>query len=260
MLAQHDRQPAIRLEQLARCQDDARGRPEVIDAVAQTIRHRHIAAVAPERGIVAFGGLVMQDDEITDRLVLVCHGAVILFGQQRIEGLARPKIEQFHQARLNQVNAGRFERLQEPAGEADGHDITVPAQFAATGGEAQELRIGQGLAVEVGQQRFRRFLFRCEIRAEDMTVAGAVLERNTPLPAGRMGGGARIGRDIARLFAGYEGGAVAWQYGAPVVKAALQGLFDQQGGQPRTVDKEVTADGLAAFQGQGLDKPGFGIL
>ena len=58
--------------------------------------------------------------------------------------------------RLDEVDAGRFERLEEAAGEAQRDEFLFQACLRVPGGEAQRPRLGERLAVEVGQQRRAR--------------------------------------------------------------------------------------------------------
>ena len=49
--------------------DPARG-AEQVDLLAQTVRHRHRSAIAPELGVVPLRDMIVQDQKIPDRGVL----------------------------------------------------------------------------------------------------------------------------------------------------------------------------------------------
>ena len=80
----------------------------------------------------------------------------------------------------------------------------------------------------------------------DVAVAGAVLQRDAPLPAGA---GARSSACTAcssrRAIAGHRDRAVAGQPVRPVVVAGLQRAFDQQAAKARAVDEQIALDRVA---------------
>jgi hypothetical protein len=121
-------------------------------------------------------------------------------------------------------------------------------------------RIRQRLAVQVRQQGRGGFVVADVPARIHVAVAGAVLQRNAPLPAGRARGGARIGRDRVHAFAGHGQRAVARQPVRPVLVAGLQGLLDQQPAEARAVDEQFAIDALAAFQRHRFDEAVVGAL
>src|SRR4051812_14377812 len=114
------------------------------------------------------------------------------------------------------MDAGRFQRLHEPRSEPKRDDIVRPESLAAPAGEADRPRIGERLAIEVGKQDRGRLVVREELAAIDVAVAGAMLERNPPLPPGLSRHRLRIGSEgVARLAWDRERG-VAREPLAPV--------------------------------------------
>ena len=82
------------------------------------------------------------------------------------------------------MDGGRFERLEEPAGEAQGDHVLVPNLGSVPGRKAQPVGLGERLAVEIGEQQVDRLIVTDVFGAIDMTVTDAVLQRDAPLPAG----------------------------------------------------------------------------
>jgi hypothetical protein len=141
------------------------------------------------------------------------------------------------ECRLDEVEAGRFERLDEARRQADGDDIGVPEQLASPGHETQPARVGKGLAVQVGEQRVGRFLI-AQVRAGiDIAVADAVLERNASLPPGFARDRPRVGREPRAMLARHCDRAIARQPAGPFVIAGLERAFDQQPAKAGTVDE-----------------------
>ena len=125
----------------------------MLDVLAQGVWDRHVRAVAPQLAVAAPIEVVVQDQEIAHALQLAIGNAVVIIAHGRIEIPVRKHGEQPQDAGLDEMQAGRFQRFEESAREADGHDVAVPAQFAAPGHESQRAWLGQRLAVEIGQQR-----------------------------------------------------------------------------------------------------------
>ncbi len=88
----------------------------------------------------------------------------------------------------------------------------------------------------------------------DIAAAGAVLQRNAPLPACFASGGARV-RDGRRHSAGRHGyGAIAWQPVCPVLEAGLQCAFDQQAAHAAAIDEEVAFERFTTVRMQRGDE------
>ena len=151
------------------------------------------------------------------------------------------------------MDAGRFERFEEARRQPDGDDIVHPHRLPATGGEAQRARIGERLPIEIGEQRRRRFIIRNTGARVDIAIAGAVLQRNAPLPAGRPCRRPRIGGEIASRGTGDSHGAIARQPLRPILITGAERLFDQQSAKPRAIDEQLPGHRCAAFKRQGSD-------
>ena len=86
-------------------------------------------------------------------------------------------------------------RLEEAGGKAERDAIAVPHLASLAGGEAQPVGIGELLAVEVGKQQLLGRVVVDMLARIDEAVAGAMLERDAPLPAGLARGRARVRRE-----------------------------------------------------------------
>src|SRR5215213_7601156 len=80
------------------------------------------------------------------------------------------------------MDAGRFKRFHEAGRKADRDRIMRPDVVALTGDEAERTRLVCGFAVQIGQKDVSRLVVADKAAAIDMAVAGAVLQRNPPLP------------------------------------------------------------------------------
>src|SRR5580658_509869 len=88
-----------------------------------------------------------------------------------------------------------LERLEKAAGEPDGDDVLVPELVALARGKPDRLGgIGERLAVEVLQQHLEGLVVADEAAAVNVAVAGAMLQRNAPLPAAGAGRHTGVGR------------------------------------------------------------------
>src|SRR3546814_6029359 len=77
----------------------------------------------------------------------------------------------------------RFQLLHEAARQADGDAIAIPLPPPYPGGEAQEIGLGQRVALDIAEQPIERRVALQIAAAIDEPIAGAVLERDAPLPA-----------------------------------------------------------------------------
>src|SRR3546814_13211564 len=97
-----------------------------------------------------------------------------------------------------------------------------------------------------------RLLFRSQMRARiDIAVAGAVLERDAPLPPRLARGCTREGRGIALAFARHRDRAVAGEPVVPFGIAGVERAFDEQAAKARAVDEEVAFDDAAVVARSG---------
>src|SRR3546814_20665654 len=70
----------------------------------------------------------------------------------------------------------------ETRGDPERNDIGVPCAPPHPGAEAQRSGFGERAPFDMGEQGRGRFILADEVAAKDMAVAGAVLERDAPLP------------------------------------------------------------------------------
>ena len=171
------------------------------------------------------------------------------FVDRRLVGRAvREQPHEPDRGRLDEVDAGRFERLEEAGGKAERDAIAVPHLAPLAAGEAKPVGIGELLAVEVGEQQLLGGIVVDMLARIDEAVAGAMLERDPPLPARLARGRARVGRERCGAGARHRHRAIARQPMAPVLVAGLQRLLDQQPAEARAIDEEVGLDLAAALE------------
>ncbi len=96
--------------------------------------------------------------------------------------------------------------------------------------------------------------------AVDITIAGAVLQRDAPLPAGLASGRSRIRVDIDRPLRWHGQGAVTGKGVAPIDIARLQRILDQQAAETGAVDEQVAGDSLSLVEMHRCHKARFRIL
>ena len=238
----------------------APGFAEQFDLMVQRIRNRHVGAVAPEFGVVASGQLVMHDDEVAHRFVSNGHVAVEFVDQLGAAVALREQRNELAHGRLDQVDAGRFERLDEAGRQADRHTILDPRFAPAPGHEAQLARLSQRRRIKRIDQHLARLVVAGKRIAVHVAVAGAVLQRDAPDPAGALGAGAGVGCHLRELRAGHGERAVARQLLAPVNIARVHCVFDQQGAKARAVDEQIAFDTAAVAQLERGNEPGLGML
>src|SRR5215218_3387363 len=124
---------------------------------------------------------------------------------------------------------------------------------------AMSERLGQGVAVEVGEQGRGRFVVRNMVAAIDIAVAGAVLKPDPPLPAGVPGGAAGIRRQRLDPGAGNGERSVAGEVAGPVLVAAAERLLDQKAAEAAAIDEQIPFDALAILHHQRLDEAGLAV-
>src|SRR6185369_9565542 len=96
------------------------------------------------------------------------------------------------------------------------------------GCESQLVGIGELLAVEVFEEQFLGRVVVDMLARIDEAVAGAVLQRDPPLPARRARRRTRIRRQRAAPRAGNRHCAIAWQPVCPILVFGSESLADQQ--------------------------------
>ena len=189
------------------------------------------------------------------RLVVVARGERLAIAAER------EHLDQARDADLDQVDAGRFERLDEAAGEAQRDAVPVPGLAAPPGRVS-----GSAAARTAARPRDSR-------AARARLVLGHGARCNTP---GRCRRGAAAGcaiasrrvRAIARVYGRHAAGglglhgqrAVGRQPVAPILVAGLERLFDQQAAKAGAIDEQVAFDARAVFQHQRSDEAALAVL
>src|SRR6185436_14767236 len=99
------------------------------------------------------------------------------------------------------------------------------------------------------------------IRAVDVAIAHAVLQRYAPGPAGIERPRARAGRNVCRIRVGTgEGyGTIAHQPVVPVDEAGLQGFLDEQAMKAAAVDVEATGQCFPIVEPDAANVFGFAL-
>ena len=120
--------------------------------------------------------------------------AIELVDRRLVRVPVREQPDEPDRSRLDQMDAGRFQRLEEARGEAQRDAIPVPHLAPLAAGEAKAIGVGELLAVEIGEQQLLGVIVVDMLARIDETVAGAMLERDAPLPAGLARGRASVGR------------------------------------------------------------------
>jgi hypothetical protein len=170
--------------------------------VGEAVRDRHRAYVVPKRRIVALGRVVMQHDEVADALELDVHDPVVFACIDRVKVSVGKQFDEMRHRRLDEIDAGRLQRFDESARKSHGDAVAVPGFLAPAGDEFQESRLCQGPTVEVLHERRRGLIIADMLARIDVTVAGAMLQRDAPLPAGVVCSGTRVRQQRPRAFAG----------------------------------------------------------
>ena len=209
----------------------------MLDALAQRVGYRHVRAIAPELTLAAAIEMVVQDQEVANAFQFAVGDAIEFIAHRRIEIPVGKHGQQPLNIGLDQMQAGRFQRLEKPARQADGDHVAIPDQSPAAGDESQGAWLGQRLAVEVREQRGRRARLIEVVRREYVSIADAMLQGNAPLPACRSRRGARVGQEIAGALAGHCNRAIAGQPVRPVFIAGVERFFDQQAPEAGAIDE-----------------------
>ena len=108
------------------------------------------------------------------------------------------------------MDAGRFQRLHEPARKPDRDAVLDPLLAPDPGLEAQHVGLGQRVALDIAEQPLERRILVEIAAAKDDPVADAMLQRNAPLPAGIVRHRQRVGHRRAHRARLDRDRAVAW--------------------------------------------------
>src|SRR5688572_29866801 len=192
--------------------------------------------------------MIVQHYEIADVLDLRAHLLVELVDVGLLDRGAREHLHQPDHAALDQVDAGRLQRLDEAAGQTDRDAILLPVLATLARAEFDHTRLGQHLAFDVRQQSLLRLLVRQIAAAVHDAVADAVLQWNAPLPSCLARDRPSVRPGFADGFGLQRDGAVVVQPMRPVFVANVQRLSDQQAAEARAVDEQVAFDVRARIQ------------
>src|SRR5207247_6063228 len=129
-LPQHHLQPTLLREELVVLPEDPAVTAKQIDLHPQSVGDLHAAAVIPERRVVALGGLVMDDDEVPDALVLEVRPPVELVDVDGIEAARGEEPGGADDGRLNEVSASGLARLEAAARKPERHEVRPPKDGA----------------------------------------------------------------------------------------------------------------------------------
>ncbi|MDQ1091637.1 hypothetical protein QE400_001050 [Xanthomonas sacchari] len=188
-------------------------------------------------------------------LHLLAADRVVQLHQRRADGVGWEQLDQAHHGADGQVDAGRFQRLDEAAGQAQGHHVLVPRLQPAPAAERHQPRIPQRWAVDIAQQLGVRLVVGHVAAGEHQPAADPVLQRDMPAPPGRVRDGAGIRHRRRDRLGLHRDGAVAGQPFVPVLVAGMQRLLGQQAAEAGAVDEQVALDDLPVVQQQRRDGP-----
>lgn len=85
--------------------------PEMVDLELQRVGNIHRRAIAPQLAVVALRQLIVQHNKIADAFKFCGRDMIIFVDNKRPEILVGKQRQQLRYARLNQMQAGRFERF-----------------------------------------------------------------------------------------------------------------------------------------------------
>ena len=154
-LAQQHLHPAFLGEQFRRAvlEETAR-RAKQFDPLVESVRNLHRPDMIPERLAAAPGDLIVSNDEVAYVFIFGARLEVVLVDVGRRNSVRRKHRQQPVDRRLDEVNAGRLERLEKARRQANRDDVLLPGFQPPTGPEPDGPRIGQRLSVEVGEKTF----------------------------------------------------------------------------------------------------------
>src|SRR5215216_2935287 len=115
-----------------------------------------------------------------------------------------------------------------------------------TGCELDEPRCAQHLAVEAIDQHRGGLVFAHELAAIDVSIAGAMLRRDLPLPPGLLRRGPRVRAGRAIVLTRHGERAIAWQPMTPIYPRDAERLVEQQRSEARAVEEEFSRHDLPA--------------
>ena len=156
----------------------------------------HVAASAPE-GLVALVGVIVEDQEVAHALPFEIALAVEFVAIGLFDIAAGNQLQEARNGRLDHVDAGGFERLHETRRKSHGDDVMRPHPLPLF---PVVKRISRGspaaFALDIGEQKRSGVVVAQICAGIDEAVAGAMLQRNAPLPARSMRGRTRVGGEV----------------------------------------------------------------
>ena len=240
-VAEEDRDPARFRKGGAIIKRDAAAGSEQFDLMPQRVGNGHGLTMTPKL-LLTLRSVVVEDQEIAHRFKIPRHHAIEVLRELRFKIAVGEKFDQFADAGFHKMDARGFQRLEETTGEAQRDAVLTPRLAAASRGEFEQPGFGKSFAVEIGEQRIGGFIDAGEGVAEDMPVADPVLQRDAPLPASFVSGGAGVGRERSAIGAGNRKRAIARQPARPVFQFRFERAVDQQSGKSGAIDKEIARD------------------
>ena len=239
--------PACFGEKLVIFTEDLAIQAEQVRLFGQGFGYGHVAAIIPERAVIAAGGIIVQDQKIADAGIFFAGQAVECIFLRLCDTIEREQRDELVYTRIDQVDRRRFQWFHKTCGKAQSDDVFIPELFPASRREPQIVGIGPGLASDVPQQNRQGLVIRHKLAAIDMAIAVAMLQRHLPLPACLVGSGTGIGQGAATIFTNARKcyGAVARKEVGPVFISGLQRLFDQNAPKTRAIDEQIAFDDIA---------------
>jgi len=115
MLSEIDREPARLEKQSARVRLDSAARPKQSDLRGEAVWNGHRTHIVPKRRIAPARRVVVQDQEVADPIVFNGDEVVELIAIDVRDFFVREQLEQRGDGYLDEIDAGRLERLEKPA-------------------------------------------------------------------------------------------------------------------------------------------------
>src|SRR5260221_7363470 len=176
-LSQHNLDPAVLLKQFFVAAEHTSCFAEELDLLGQGLRDRHLGNSAPKVAVLPIGRLIVKNDEIADLqhilpLLIIDLDDVALTDSRHWKHPDQPE----HGA-LDQMNAGRFQRLHKAARQADRDAVADPLPWPHSRLETKEIGFRAWRTLDVAEQALqRRVVFEVRAAIND-TIPRPVLQR-----------------------------------------------------------------------------------
>ena len=135
----------------------------------------------------------------------------------------------------------------------------MPLPPPRAGREPNVIGLCQHDTLDIAEQSIERPVALQIAAAPDDAVAGAMLERNAPLPSRIMRHRAGIRNRRSDAFGLHRDRAVVGQPVAPIVEAGMQRAFDQQRAKAGAVEEQIALDPHAAVESKRGDIAAFAV-